>query len=207
MHIAMLGLPGSGKTTFLAAMWHVVNVGDVADALVLQTLGADSEYLNRLTRDWRSGKRLEHTGAGEVYVNSMTFMTTDDDPSEVIIPDLSGEQSGRAFLDRAWPSELESILLQAEGILLFVHVEQMIPPALISEALAAMEDNEIQAPPPASVSAAELWEAETVPTVVKLVDLLQFVSWSRPSGQALRVAIVASAWDLSTFQEKVLIKS
>jgi hypothetical protein len=43
---------------------------------------------------------------------------------------------------------------------------------------------------------AEPWEPSSVPTQVKLVDLLQIVDMARSSRGVIRLALIASAWDV-----------
>ena len=42
----LVGLPESGKTTFLAALWHIIASGDVNESLVLGAAGPSMEHLN-----------------------------------------------------------------------------------------------------------------------------------------------------------------
>ena len=43
----MAGLPGTGKTTFLAALWHVAKSHEVEGSMRLEKREGDQEYLNR----------------------------------------------------------------------------------------------------------------------------------------------------------------
>jgi hypothetical protein len=46
----MLGLPKAGKTTFLAALWHVLKPGEIPGSLLMGPREGDQEYLNRTPR-------------------------------------------------------------------------------------------------------------------------------------------------------------
>ena len=51
--ILMVGLPGAGKTTYLAALWYVVNhPEEIKEALTLYCLPKNSKYLNMITVAW-----------------------------------------------------------------------------------------------------------------------------------------------------------
>ena len=48
----LIGLPETGKTTFLAALWQVVESDEVPGALRLEKLHGDREHLNKIRADW-----------------------------------------------------------------------------------------------------------------------------------------------------------
>ena len=56
----MIGLPGAGKTTFLAALWHVIESSEIEGQLVLAKLvDGDNTYLNNIRDSWADAKALE----------------------------------------------------------------------------------------------------------------------------------------------------
>ena len=65
MHVLMLGLPESGKTTFLAAVWHVIMSGEVDEALQLSKVGPHTLYLNEIRKRWLAGEELDKTTAAD----------------------------------------------------------------------------------------------------------------------------------------------
>ena len=58
---SILGLPRSGKTTYLAALWHVIDAGEVATKLVLDKLIGDNAYLNKIVDAWRRCEEVPRT--------------------------------------------------------------------------------------------------------------------------------------------------
>ncbi len=49
--VVIIGLPASGKTTFLAALWHLVTARDVDTVLRFGTLRVgDAAHLNAIAR-------------------------------------------------------------------------------------------------------------------------------------------------------------
>ncbi len=54
----LVGLPDTGKSTFLAALYHQVEGGDIKGSLVLERLGSDIEYLNRIREDWLKCEKI-----------------------------------------------------------------------------------------------------------------------------------------------------
>lgn len=189
MHSLMLGLPGSGKTTFLAALWYVVTSGEVDGALQLKTLGPHSLYLNNIRDTWLDGNEFDRTSL-TVDGNIMKLGEEGDDSYEVVIPDLSGEHSRVTFLNRRWPDEIKDLVNTADGLLLFVSSEVAGVPTIM-EARAALNDSS-----DADVGGELDWTVDDCPTAVKLIDLLQLAMWSRPPGKPTRLSLIASAWDL-----------
>ena len=51
--LLMVGLPETGKTTYLAALWDVVNnPEEVEGALKLACLPVNAQYLNMISEKW-----------------------------------------------------------------------------------------------------------------------------------------------------------
>jgi hypothetical protein len=57
--ILSMGLPEVGKTTFLAALWHVTESGEVQASLSLERISENAKHLNSIRSDWL---RLEKVG-------------------------------------------------------------------------------------------------------------------------------------------------
>ncbi|MGP1667590.1 MAG: TRAFAC clade GTPase domain-containing protein, partial [Rhodanobacter sp.] len=55
--IVIIGFPESGKTTFLAALWHLITERDVATELRFHTLrSGEASHLNAIAARWRDAK-------------------------------------------------------------------------------------------------------------------------------------------------------
>ena len=55
--VVIIGLPESGKTTFLAALWHLITERDVETVLQFHTLRAGTTaHLNEIAARWRDGE-------------------------------------------------------------------------------------------------------------------------------------------------------
>ena len=55
--VIAVGLPRTGKTTFLAAFWEVVNSAAVVGSLQIEQTHGDMEYLNAVRRLWGNCKK------------------------------------------------------------------------------------------------------------------------------------------------------
>lgn len=206
----VIGLPGAGKTTFLAALWHVVVSGDVEGALELSHLSSDKEYLNRIRDDWADVRELERTKLDHEHTVSMILRRSQSEAStEVFFPDLSGESFELQWTHRTMTKEFAAILREATGGLLLIHptareerlIAQANPLVDIIDASRGLEDEEGSNDVAAregdneNQNSVRKWEPRLAPTQVQLVDLLQFVD-QFATRRPLRLAVIVSAWDL-----------
>src|SRR5258708_4059980 len=91
--IAVLGLPESGKTTFLAALWYFLDNHSIPEALKLEKLEGDWSHLNEIRRLWVDVKPLERTFPNKENTVSMCIKTgVKGSVSRISMPDLSGER-------------------------------------------------------------------------------------------------------------------
>jgi hypothetical protein len=203
----MMGLPEVGKTTFLAALWHLVESTEVSSALRLTRLEGVRDYLNKIRSDWMNCKPLERTLIGserEVFMDLQN--TTTGRATRLMIPDLSGESFRLQWEKREWTREYHQLASAASGVLLFVHPRKVIEPTPISPATKALEEILLKAipgvertepfKPTASDEPLTTWTPDKSPTQVQLVELLQFLLAGPFSNRTFRLAIIVSAWDL-----------
>jgi hypothetical protein len=192
----LVGLPGSGKTTFLAALWHVVGVNEVEEALCLRELSSDRAHLNMITEQWRDLKPQEHTPSGTVKFVTMSLVDRKTrEGATVVVPDLTGEAYSRLLVERQTMKDFGDFVASARGILLFIHPEKVQEPSRIDQAnslLASVEAASNNAPEPMTASP---WNDDMIPTQAQLVDLLQLLDELSPTSTQ-NVAVVISAWDL-----------
>lgn len=191
-----IGLPASGKTTFLAALWHVLNDRTSATSLKLTKLSGDRAYLNQIAKEWRECSQVPRTSLQTEQVVVLHLDGQGLGTFDLSIPDLAGEAFKQQVTDRRISRHYDAFVQNATGVILFLHPDVKkgsqitLARRLEAELPRLHERDEIAA----SVGADNVWSPELLPTQTKLVELLQFIL--ERTQRKLRVAIMVSAWDL-----------
>lgn len=193
--VVAMGLPGSGKTTFLAALWHLVSEKEVPCKLTYVSLQTTNiEHLHQIASQWRAAKKQERTAQGGDKLVSMILKTEGGDPQTVTFPDIAGE----AFLQMWGLRECDETVagwLKEPGVLLFIHADKVTAPKWVVEEKLLMEDMGIPVKDEAEAEEVVDWSPDLAPTQVQLVDLLQSMQAEPLDVGPRRLAIILSAWD------------
>jgi hypothetical protein len=188
---SIIGLPGSGKTTFLAALWHLLDADEVSSKFVLDKLVGDHAHLNTIVETWRKCEELPRTSiAAETKVSIHVKETMGGKKAILHFPDLSGESFKHQLASRLCTSDYIEGFEGSGGILLFVTADRGSDGLTILE-VDPPEEGIIEQP-----ESHREWTPEMVSVQVKLVDLLQFLQWVPFRRGNRRIAIVVSAWDV-----------
>lgn len=203
--VVLVGLPGSGKTTFLAAFWAAMNNGNAAGEVELGRLSGDQRYLNRIRQEWLRYRRMERTLLpDETNLAVPLRLRTTGQEFTLSVPELAGENYKKAWATRELPRKVADLLSQADGLALFVSTGQVEKPIRMDQARAALfglipaafeepaDDDEGEGDDEKPAPESRPWRHEMAPTQVVLVEVLQFVEQLRTLS---RVSIVLSAWD------------
>jgi hypothetical protein len=184
--IAMIGLPGSGKTTYLAALWHQLEAAEIPTALTATKLQPDREYLNRIREAWLTGDVPNvPLGIDKVAVLHVRHATNGAE-YDITIPDVPGEDFSAHWIERRVPAGYLDQIKHSVGSLLFVHCERVQQARLISPSSTASDA--------ASTEGVD-WDRQLAPTQVQLVDLVQAAVEAHTPAAPLRIAAMVSAWD------------
>jgi len=205
--LVAVGLPQTGKTTFLAALWHVTESEEIKGSLRLEKISDEAKHLNEIRNEWLSFQQVGRTVLGQEQSVSLWLKNEQGAVGEVAFPDLSGEAFEQAWTGRHWPTEYDEHIANARGLLLFVHpdtvkepisireMQQMVEAAIPEEAEADAYEA-ILRDSDRTVEPTEEWNPLMAPTQVQLVELLQFVHQRSKSEFPIRLGIVISAWDI-----------
>jgi hypothetical protein len=193
-----VGLPSSGKTTFLAALWHVAESGEVPSSLQVSQVTGLRDHLNKIRGQWLSCEEIDRTKIPAERTVSLKLRNPyTSHETELWLPDLSGETFRLQWETRQWSVEFDALAGDSLGALLFIHPKCVFEPGRIdtsidrmADVLGAVTDVRIDDVTPLP------WTPDKSPTQVKLVELVQFLKARPFSGRALRLAVIISAWDL-----------
>lgn len=189
--VVIIGLPASGKTTFLAALWHLITARDVETALRFGGLQAgDASHLNAIASRWRDAKVQDRTAVAGNRLVSMKLIDLAGSIVRVTFPDVPGEAYRRMWEDRDCEPEIAEIL-RADGVLMFVHADTIQAPKWVADEVALSKALGLEVPG----GEAEQWHPRMAPTQVQLVDLLQLLRTPPLDVGQRRLAIMLSAWD------------
>src|SRR5438876_477290 len=175
------GLPETGKTTFLAALWHVADSGEVPGSLAVSEVHGVRDHLNKIREQWLNCQQFERTTIPSE--KTVSFRLRDPRTQHVVelsLPDLSGETFQHQWELRTWTETFAKLAAEASGVLLFVHPHAVIEPVRIDSALEAMASaagqtqkaaGHVAGVPSVGHSTIEPWSPAHTPTQVKLVEI------------------------------------
>jgi len=198
----MMGMMGAGKSTYIAALYHVVESSEVPDSLQLALLADDRQYLVDKRNEWLGCVEFDRTKLGKEQV--LTLMLKDPASGnivELVLPDFSGETFRDQWEHRRSTELFDELARESEGVLFFIHPETVTDGVRINkvkEIASILEDGESSEneEPAEAKNASVEWEPSFAPTQVKLVEVLQFLLRDPHIYPVKKVAVIVSAWDL-----------
>jgi hypothetical protein len=218
----VFGLSGAGKSTFAAALWHLVDSHEIPTVLAKGKHSGNFRYLEKIAKRWCDGWRLERTKSEEVEDVSINLLHEETGVDFTLeFRDIAGESLERAFSTRYCDPDFVDLVKNAHGMLLFVSADRKMDDATILDVRAQTgndaeadndedddgdEDEDAEADddqikqdlgegPPALED--QRFDPEKVPLQVRLVDLLQSLRLNPFNSGPFRIVVIISAWDLA----------
>ncbi|NLB32918.1 MAG: hypothetical protein GX818_04025 [Tissierellia bacterium] len=181
------GLPSAGKTTFLAAMWNLINHDP--DAKLKLNKIENGQYLASLSNKWANMEPLERTvPSGEQADISIKLEMSNRTIFDLQLPDLSGETFQSQYEMREISEEVAKYIEDADAVLFFINVNSIKLLGLISEQTFSRSStpstNDVNRNP-----------KEDDPIQIQVIELLQFILFIRKN-KMLKIGFMFSAWDL-----------
>lgn len=185
--IAMLGLPRTGKSTYLGALWRLVQDTQAPGIYEVGFTG-DRSRINMLADNVSNGVEIERTEVDTEEGFELEVGFEGGDSVRLDIPDLSGEASRELVEDRVWRTSLAQTLQRANALMLFVHPDKIEPPVPANFAGVDNEEDDDESE--------ELeFPVKDACTAAKLTELLENVLELRSDLWPIRTAVIVSAWD------------
>ncbi|HEI9851337.1 TPA: hypothetical protein SLN67_004418 [Serratia marcescens] len=196
-----MGLPASGKTTFLAALWHLIEANETECCLRLDSYQGDLDfsYLNLIAESWRTFQPVPRTS--QIGDRNITIRLRNSETNvcgSAFFPDLAGETFDRQIEERRCRSEFVEDVVDEDGILFFINADVREDFLSITELNARIPDDLGSA---ASPPLRREWEPRLLPAQVKVVQLLSDLIRPPFIPRNRRLAVLISAWDLTQGME------
>jgi hypothetical protein len=216
---AIMGLPGSGKTTFLAALWHLIEAGEKDCRLKLEKLKGNLVYLNKIAEAWRKFQPVERTShTGDTDVTMSLIDTVTGAKGTAFFPDIAGERFSEQVEGRRSRRTFVDDVERCDGILLFIDAnapqdylsvldldDQITPDEEVAYrremgpevggATSVSGEGADQQEEAAPVKGRE-WEPKYLPAQVRIVQMLSDLLRPPFEARRRRLGIILSAWDM-----------
>lgn len=201
----LIGFPETGKSTYLAALYHYIMSSDPGRSLVQAKPSPDAEYLNKIHNKWLSfeipGRTLQESKSNR---NVTLYLKNPSGKQFTLnIPDIEGEVIKQQWELRSWGNDYKSLVKKANGLLFFINIKSVVNHILISDMLPALDaflGTE-------SIKESDLldeknfdglkekWAHDKAPTQVRIVEILQFHLDLMYKSSPLPIGFILSAWD------------
>lgn len=126
--IAVLGLPEAGKSSFIAALSHLLQFREVPTVLTLARLSAEDKYLFEMRSAWQNCKPFGRTGGGPVHPINLHLLTARSSQVDVFFPDVVGEEFEEQWRGREWSAEFTEAVSSSSALLLFINARTLAKP-------------------------------------------------------------------------------
>jgi len=186
--VLVLGLPETGKSSFIQALDEVLKHPSTPNALQVDGLAHDRSYIQGGKPNFLAGKKLirndrqEATNSAELWFKHPATGRR----GRIYLPDEKGEVFRDQWVNRQWERAYRDSLGEIAGALVFVRADEKSrndERLGISAKLALESKKEVP------------FEMKGASAQVQLVDVLQFITEHSQAPKPLRLAVLISAWD------------
>ena len=198
----MAGMPGTGKSTFLGALYHMLEC-EAVPSIALDVLPAARQHLEELRGRWLRVQGERRTPKASPVLNDLKLRIREDGTVlSLRWPDLSGEYFDDMVRKRTLNREVARLLREATALVVFLHPDTVTRQPRIRDVNrvteAVVRESIDGAPQDATADDVTLmdWDPMMIPGQVLVVELIQLLldNWFGPSPS--RVSLVLSAWDV-----------
>jgi len=189
--LSFVGLPGAGKTTYLAAFWGSCRA---ATAPTYEVLGFPSpetrEYLQTIADAWFGGRKVERTASATWAPISLTLRAQLGPTLELRVPDLSGEAFRDAAAARSVDERVADLVRGSDCVMFFINAATARTPVYLSDLGHDGADDA------GNEAEAEDFDPTALESDVLNAELLQLMPLLTDAPERPPpVAVIISAWD------------
>ena len=201
----MVGMVGAGKSSFIAALYHVVESGEVTSSLQLSELSDDRKYLVEIRNKWLGCVEFDRTKLGKEQVLTLKLKEPlSQRIIDLVLPDVSGETFRDQWEHRRTTKVFDVLAQESDGMLLFIHPDTVTDSVRINkmkEVASVLDDeDDVEEEAATPISQKVDWHPSFAPTQVKLVEILQFLMREPHLYPIKRIAVIVSAWDIIKYE-------
>ena len=185
----ILGLPATGKSTFLGALYYLLmNEEEGKCSLRIKHVLGDATYIGKLSNTWAEYKELDRTNISNKNLKTeLELEDNNDNIYKIKFPDSSGEKFKKMLNDRFIDIEEVNEIKLANKFYLFINPQHIEEPHFISEVPEHIrKENGINI---------DMRKKDKTPTETELVELIQFLVHIK-GDMNINFNFVISAWDL-----------
>ena len=191
----IVGLPSTGKTSFLAALAYSLEQRKIPTRLRWEQFSGNQRYLAKLAETWCAGIQVPRTMLDTQQESlRLSLIDADGGTCDVAFPDLSGETFQTQYMDREIRHSLAKTVQNSGSFLLFLNPEKIVEPVLIADLPSGTRHSKDTE----NVEGTELGKRDPLhddATAAQLVVLLQdFIALRK--GRRFPLGVVVSAWDI-----------
>lgn len=129
----ILGLPESGKTTFLGALAFTIENAESGTMMYEIDEIGDFRYLYDLANVWSSCEKMARTNFGQ-YENITLFLKDQQyNKIQLVLPDQSGEEFKRVIENRMMTEVMQKDILESDNIFVFVNPHNMSQDVMLDD--------------------------------------------------------------------------
>jgi hypothetical protein len=188
----MLGVPESGKSTYLAALRFVLNADEANVALRSSRLSASEGHLNNLEKRWAACERVGRT---QPATQSWVTLYVDDrkgTEAELLLPDWPGETFTHPVASGSCRKDVVESMREADALMLFTSADKGDDDSLIEDF-----DDVVQTLGTGSdAQTLKEFDPLAIPEEPALVELLQVINRVPRHARSRKLAVCVSAWDV-----------
>ena len=121
--LCLVGLPATGKTTYIAALWAYLTSGLPAGGYRVTEFPDDPLYLNQIAAAWSAGEKMPRNSLGASDRIEFTIESPNGAWLTLVLPDLPGEVFRNAILRPMIDENTAEAVTGSDLLLFFVNGE------------------------------------------------------------------------------------